>query len=98
MPASTLSRTRRRGDDEAMRYDSSVTSVSWIPSEAVSGSMRLAFDAGLGHYDEPPPGEVADLQALCAADRFRFANVLQAWIEVDQGGQITDAGYAGGGM
>ena len=81
-----------------MRYDSIVTSVSWIPSEAVTGSMRLAFDAGLGHYDEPPPGEIADLQALCAADRFRFANVLQAWIEVGQSGQVIDAGYAGGGM
>jgi hypothetical protein len=81
-----------------MRYESSVTSLSWIPSEAVTGSTRLAFDAGIGHYDEPPPGELTDLQQLQAADRFRFANVLRAWIEVGEDGTITDAGYSGGGL
>jgi hypothetical protein len=81
-----------------MRYESSVTSLSWIPSEAVTGSMRIAFDAGIGHYDDPPPAEVTDLAALQAADRFRFANLLRAWIEVTPDGQITDAGYSGGGL
>jgi hypothetical protein len=81
-----------------MRYESSVTSLSWIPSEAVSGSTRLAFDAGIGHYDDPPPGELADIGELQAADRFRFANVLRAWIEVGDDGQISGAGYAGGGL
>jgi hypothetical protein len=81
-----------------MRYESSVTSLSWIPSEAVTGSMRLAFDAGLGHYDEPPPDEIIDLAELQAADRFRFANPLRAWIEVAPDGRITDAGYGGVGL
>ena len=81
-----------------MRYESSVTSLSWIPSEAVTGSMRIAFDAGIGHYDDPPPAEVTDLAALQAADRFRFANQLRAWIDVGSDGQITDAGYSGGGL
>jgi len=81
-----------------MRHESSVTSLSWIPSEAVVGGTRLAFDAGFTHYDEPPPGEIDDLEALRAADRFRFANVLRAWIEVDADGRITDQGYSGGGM
>jgi hypothetical protein len=81
-----------------MRYESRVTSISWIPSEAVTGAPRLAFDAGIGHYDEPPPGELADLAALQAADRFRFANDLQAWIDVSEDGQIADCGYAGGGL
>ena len=31
-------------------------------------------------------------------DRFRFANELRAWIEVNDAGQITDAGYAGSGL
>ena len=44
-----------------MRYESSVTSLSWIPSEAVTGSMRVAFDSGIGHYDDPPPAELGDL-------------------------------------
>ena len=38
-----------------MRYEYSVTSPSWIPSEAVGGSIRLAFDAGFIRYDEPAP-------------------------------------------
>jgi Cyclic nucleotide-binding domain len=81
-----------------MRYESSVTSVSWIPSEAVTGSMRVAFDVGIGRYDDPPPDEITDLAGLQAADRFRFANPLRAWIEVAPDGRIADAGYAGGGM
>ncbi len=32
------------------------------------------------------------------ADRFRFANVLRAWIDVDEKGRITDYGQGGGGM
>jgi hypothetical protein len=81
-----------------MRHQSSITSISWIPSEAVEGSQRVAFEAGLAHYDEPPPETVSDLAALRDADRFRFANLLDAWIEVGAGGRITDCGYAGGGM
>jgi Cyclic nucleotide-binding domain len=81
-----------------MRYESSVTSLSWIPSEAITGIMRVPIDAGVGHYDDPPPDVIADLEALRAADRFRFANALRAWIEVGDDGQITDAGYAGGGL
>ncbi|HEY2687082.1 MAG TPA: hypothetical protein VGJ50_01505, partial [Streptosporangiaceae bacterium] len=81
-----------------MRYESSVTSLSWIPSEAVEGSTRMAFDAGFTHYDDPPPGELGDIEELRVADRFRFANVLQAWIDVDGSGQITGCGYTGNGL
>jgi hypothetical protein len=78
-----------------MRYESSVTSVSWIPSEAVRGLKRVTFDSGVTHYDDPPPDVVDDLEALAAADRFRFANRLRAWIEVEDG-RITRHGYLGG--
>ena len=81
-----------------MRYESSVTSLSWIPSEAVTGSTRVAFDAGFTHYDDPPPAQIDDLEALRSADRFRFANALSAWIEVDDAGQISGSGYSGGGL
>jgi hypothetical protein len=81
-----------------VRHQSSVTSLSWIPSEAVEGSQRLAFDAGMAHYDDPPPEVIEDLEALRAADRFRFANVLSAWMEVDDAGRITDFGRDGGGL
>ncbi len=76
-----------------MRYESCVTSLSWIPSEAVTGGTRAVFDAGVTHYDDPPPGELGDVEELRAGDRFRFANVLQGWIEVDESGRITGSGY-----
>ena len=81
-----------------MRYESSITSLSWIPSEAVTGASRLAFDSGFTHYDEPPPGELGDVEELRAADRFRFGNVLGAWVEVGDDGEITGAGDSGAGM
>ena len=78
--------------------NASVTSISWIPSEAVAGLTRVPFDTGIAHYDEPPPDAIDDLEALRDADRFRFANRLAAWIEVDEAGTVTGHGYAGGGM
>jgi hypothetical protein len=72
--------------------------VSWIPSEAVVGGTKVAFEAGFTHYDEPPPPIIEDLEELRTGDRFRFANVLQAWIDVDASGRITDCGYDGGGQ
>jgi hypothetical protein len=81
-----------------MRHESSITSLSWIPSEAIEGSTRLAFDAGVAHYDKPPPEVIEDLDALCEADCFRFANTLTGWVEVDERGRIRDFGREGGGL
>jgi Cyclic nucleotide-binding domain len=80
-----------------MRVESSVTSITWIPSEAVEGMPKLPFEMGVAHYDEPPPDRIEDLNALRDADAFREANELRAWIEV-QGGRITDYAYAGRGL
>jgi len=79
-----------------MRIESSVTSVSWIPSEAINGVNRLPMDLGIGHYDPAPPDRIDDatLDELQAADRLRAANRLSAWIDVD-GGEIVGAGYSG---
>jgi hypothetical protein len=81
-----------------MRYESSVTSLSWIPSEAIEGTTRLPFDVGMAHYDPPPPDELVSLDALREADRFRFANRLAAWIDVRANGEIAGAGYSGAGQ
>jgi hypothetical protein len=78
------------------RIESSVTSVSWIPSEAVAGLPRMVFDSGVTHYDAPLPDVIEDLDALREADRYRFANRLSAWIEID-GDRIVASGYSGGG-
>ena len=79
-----------------MRFESSVTSVSWIPSESVSGPIKAGFAVGMAHYDDPPPDVIEDLEELRAAGKFRFANHLAAWIEV-AGGRVVDAGYSGRG-
>jgi len=82
-----------------VRIESSVLSLSWIPSEAVTGLPKQFFEVGVTHYDEPPPdvvGTLDVLETLRTAGRFRFANRLSAWIEVDDG-QIVDTGYSGGG-
>lgn len=83
-----------------MRFRSSVTSISWIPSEAVSGAYKVPFVMGIAHYDQPPPDSFADPEALrtmVAADRFRFANMLSAWIDVE-GERVVDAGLDGEGV
>jgi hypothetical protein len=79
-----------------MRIESSVTSLSWIPQGAVEGFNRLPFGLGVAHYDPPPPEVLGDLDELAANDQFRFANRLEAWIEV-QDDRIVDAGQSGGG-
>jgi hypothetical protein len=80
------------------RHVGLVTSLSWIPTEAIEGAQRLAFDSGVTHYDPPPPTEGMDLEELQAADRFRFANELRAFITVDADGRISDCGYLSGGV
>jgi Cyclic nucleotide-binding domain len=82
-----------------MRIESSVTAISWIPSEAIQGLPKIPFQLGVGHYDDPPPDQLAegDLERLREADRFREANELRAWIEVEDG-RIEGYGHAGGGL
>ena len=79
-----------------MRYQATATCLSWIPPTAVEGVFSLPFGLGVAHYDQPPPDELPDLDALLSADAIRFANQLHAWIEVD-GGQVTAHGMWGGG-
>ena len=55
-----------------MRYESCVTSLSWIPSAAVTGGTRAVFDAGVTHYDDPPPGELGDVEELRAGGHAEF--------------------------
>src|SRR3954469_7270268 len=79
-----------------MRVEKSVTSITWIPSEAISGMPKVPFELGVAHYDDPPPDKLDDLEALREADAFREANELRAWVEFDDDGKPTDFGYSGG--
>jgi hypothetical protein len=60
---------------------------------------KLPFELGITHYDAPPPDRLGEgeLESLRDADRFREANQLRAWVEVDDG-KIVDAGYSGGAL
>ncbi len=79
-----------------MRIESSVTSVSWIPSEAIGGFKRAPFDLGPMHYDDPPADQIDDVQALARSGAVRFINQQRAWLEVDNG-SIVGHGQSGRG-
>jgi hypothetical protein len=79
-----------------MRIEKSVTSITWIPSEAIKGMPKMPFEMGVAHYDAPPPDKLEDLEALRQADAFREANELRAWAEFEDG-KATGHGYSGGG-
>jgi hypothetical protein len=79
-----------------MRIESSVTSISWIPSAAIAGVTRLPFELGVTRYDDPPPDEWKDLDSVVGPEGARFANDLRAWIDVEDG-RIVRYGQGGAG-
>lgn len=78
------------------RVHGAVTSVSWIPLEAVTGPTKAAFETGFGHYDAPPPDVLGNLETMRDADAFRFANRLVAWAEFDEDGNVVAHEVDGG--
>jgi hypothetical protein len=83
--------------DTPMRLEATATSMSWIPSEIVTGPLRAGFETGLAHYDPVPPDRLGpdDVERMRAADLFRFANVLSGWADVEDGAVVA-AGFAEG--
>ena len=84
-----------------MRIESSITTLSWIPSDLLEGMGRMAERMKMAHHDPPPPDRLgpdvpAAVEELRSVDRFRFANQLRAYIDVEDGA-ITGYGYQGGG-
>ena len=85
-----------------MRIERSISTVSWIPSDLLEGMGKIATRMKMAHHDPPPPNEIgpdvpATIEQLRIDDRFRFANQLRAFVELDEEGRITDCGYCGGG-
>jgi hypothetical protein len=78
-----------------MQIERSATSISWIPSDSVPGLLKVPFSEGVMHYDPPPPLALTDLEGMRRRGEFRFANILRAWVDVEDG-TIRDYGYAGG--
>jgi hypothetical protein len=85
-----------------MRVEAAVTSISWIPSEAISGMTKMPFSMGVAHYDDPPPDALANgaetLAELRDADRFRFANRLDVVVDFDDAGRPTHWERQGHGL
>src|SRR5271166_575889 len=77
-----------------MQISRMATTISWIPSDSISGLLRIPMETGVMHYDPPPPLTVTDLEAMRRQGEFRFANILRAWIEVEDG-KIRDYRYGG---
>jgi hypothetical protein len=77
-----------------MRVESSITAITWLPFAALDQLPELPIGIAVAHYDEPPPEVLGDLDELRDADRFREANQLQGWIEVE-GGEIVGYGQDG---
>jgi hypothetical protein len=91
-----------KASEVPMHVHSSITALSWIPSEAVTGLTDASFKAGFTHYDQAPPDALgadipATVEALRAADRFRFANHLGAEATFNAEGRCVEARYTGGG-
>lgn len=86
-----------------MRIERSINTVSWIPSDLLEGMGKIATRMKMAHHDPPPPDSLgsdvpAAIEELRLADRFRFANELRAFIELDDAGKIVHWGYCGGGV
>jgi hypothetical protein len=80
-----------------VHIEHTVTTISWIPSDSLKGMLGMSEKIRMAHHDQPPPdtiGNPADeeLDALRLDDRYRFANQLRAWVEVDDQGAVTSAG------
>jgi hypothetical protein len=81
-----------------MEHTAAVTTLSWIPSEAITDAplLRAPFELGFTHYDTPPPDVLAPdttLEQLAAEDVFRFAHRLAGVVEVD-GDRVVSARFA----
>jgi hypothetical protein len=79
-----------------MRTESAVTSLSWIPSEAVTGFLKTAFTLQVSSYDDPPPDRIDDDAVRADAYAVRFANRLRAWAEFAPDGTVAAHEVTGG--
>jgi hypothetical protein len=82
-----------------MRIERTITTVSWIPSDSLSGLLKAPEVMRVAHHDQPPPDDLGSppdemLEMMRENDGFRFSNELRAWIDVEDG-KILDCGYSG---
>ncbi len=88
-------------DEEGdVRIDGSVTSISWVPADAVERDAKAELQLGTSRADEAPPADLGpDIDATLDAvgDRYRFANHLRGFAEFDDDGEVRCYGDQGSG-
>jgi hypothetical protein len=83
-----------------VRVEGSVTTISWVPAEAVERDARAGFRLGTTRADPTPPADLGpDIDATLDAlvDRYRFANHLWGFAEFDDDGEARRYGEQGNG-
>ena len=80
-----------------MRFESAVTSVTWIPSEAIEGMPKLRSSSASRTTTSRRRTCSAISRSSSEKDAFREANELRGWIEVQEG-RIVDHGSEGRGL
>lgn len=79
-----------------MNCRSAVTSLSWIPSEAVTGFLKSTFTLQVSAYDDPPPARIDDDAVRADAYSVRFANRFRARAEFADDGSVAAHDVGGG--
>jgi len=83
-----------------MRVAGSVTTISWVPADAVERDARAGFRLGTSRSDPAPPADLGpDIEAMLDAlrDRYRFANHLRCFADFDDDGEVRRYGEQGSG-
>lgn len=83
-----------------MRVEGSVTTISWLPAEAIEPRARTGFRLGTSRPDAAPPTDLGpdiDVALDALGDRYRFANHLRAFAEFDDEGEVRRYGEQGSG-
>ena len=83
-----------------MRVEGSVTTISWVPAEAVERDAKTGFRLGTSRADPAPPADLGpdiDTTLDALADRYRFANHLRGFAEFDDDGEVRRYGEQGSG-
>jgi hypothetical protein len=83
-----------------VRVEGSVTTISWVPADAVGWEPKAGLRLGTALADDEPPADLGpDIGAALDAlrDRYRFAHHLWGFAEFDDDGEVWRYGEQGNG-
>jgi hypothetical protein len=83
-----------------VRVEGSVTTISWVPADAVERDAKSGFRLGTSRADAAPPADLGpDIDATLdgLGDRYRLAHHLRGFAEFDDDGEVRRYGEQGSG-